>query len=53
VQLQKQHEEYIFIGGKTIPCLFADTTSIDSDYKEVLTGENSFSYSTMGYFGIE
>jgi len=48
-----KHEGYIFIEGRTIPCLFVETTNIDSDYKEVLIGENIFSYGTIGYFGID
>lgn len=48
-----KHEGYIFIEGKTIPCLFVETTNIDSDYKEVLIGENSFFYGTIGYLGID
>jgi hypothetical protein len=48
-----KHEGYIFIDGRTIPCLFIDTANADSSYKEVLIGEDSFVYGTMGYFGVD
>ena len=50
---EDKYEGYIFIEGRTIPCLFIDTENTDSSYKEVLIGEDSVVFGTMGYFGVD
>ncbi len=47
----KEHDTgYIFFEGKTV---FCKDISNDSFFKTVLIGENSFSYGTIGYFGVD